>query len=627
MTASDSELNHTGLEQATGAEAAAAEVAAPDDYAVGRGKPPKAHQFQKGNRANPGGKKRKVKGSEEVVPQLPNDSLHGMLMAETQRMVRVKAGGRYVEIPAMQVAFRAVAMRAAQGNRLAMATLARLVMQSEAAEARAAGAGAASAPASSRHAAWDTPHVPASAVPGYAAAVEYKEVWTRVLTKAALLTAELATPVPHPDEVMIGHVRGTADWPGAQADDTLSLDQLAATHADLQAELPARRPGIEAMADGYDKAIAWCEWFALVDMRDLIAAHLPARYAWQIHADTRSAAERSRDDALRSMARHDQFLHGVRADRKAADDARQAAMRGPSEARWHGDGGDEGDEDDGSEGADKEDGDEAGRRALPKVEITGNPARAVAEASAYCDAWTEVIELTEGMKIRIEPPMPPPGDVVIDADLRTVVYREPPEPGRRATLKNLRATLTGMKAKAAEYNADIICAPLPRFAEMAEGKRDDMLTMCAVVEWHLGKFADEGHEPAAAPPPPSAASRARTVAVASAYRAAWLEMLEQAEILEVQPGKPMPPPEDVMIDTEAVMVTYRTPPAPGQRATLTSLRATLARMKDLADGHDGAMASAPYPQRMFIYQRRRDEAFRYCDIIERHLAGVERKDR
>ncbi|MGY4396028.1 hypothetical protein ACVWZA_001201 [Sphingomonas sp. UYAg733] len=478
MTTQESELNRTEHAEATGATASAA----PDDYAVGRGKPPKTHQFQKGNRANPGGKKRKVKSCEEVVPQLPNESVHGMLMAEAMRMVRVKAGGRVVEIPAMQAAFREIAMKAARGNRLATATLARLVMQSEAAEARAAAQAQAQTPAPSPHP-WDVRRGPEGAAPGYETAVEYKEVWTQLLTRAKPLNSELAAPVPHPDDVRIGSVRGTADWPGAEPGAPLLLDRLAATHAELQAELPARRPGIEAMVEGYDKAAAWCDWFALVDVRDLIARHLPQRYARQIHTDRRSAEERARDNALRSMAEHDRRRHKMRLEREASDRARAAAMRLPEEPRWHGDGGDD----------EAEDGSEALPPTVPPVvEIAGDPARAVAEAGVYLEAWAEVLDVTEGMTIRMEPPMPPPDDVVIDARLRTVVYRKPPAPGQRATLANLRATLTRLKAAAAEYNADIICASLPRFAEIAERKRDEMLALCAVVEWHLGGVADGG---------------------------------------------------------------------------------------------------------------------------------------
>jgi hypothetical protein len=465
MTTSDCELNRT--------DPAETRESPPGDYEVGRGKPPRAHQFQKGNRANPGGKKRKVKPSDELVPQLPAESVHQMLMAEANRMVRVKAGGRFVEVPAMQAAFREIAMKAARGNRLATATLARLVMQSEGVEARAAAERAAAAPAPSHQPTRSGTRVPAGAQPGYEAAVEYREVWARLLTRAALEKADIAAPAPHPDEVTIGQVRGTVGWPGAQPGETLSLDGLAATHAEWQAALPARRAVIEAMLEGYDKAVAWCEWFALDDARQLIAAHLPQRYAGQIQADTRRSEERARDRSLRTMAQHDRERH----ERRVREDALRERERERAAGLAPREGDEDGDDDDGTD---------------------------------------------------------------------------------------------------------------------------------------------------AATPGAGAAGPSRTVAAASAYRAAWLDLREASEALEVQPGAPMPPPEDVIIDAEAGTVTYRTPPPAGQRATLASLRATLTRMKALAAGHDAAMACAPYPQRMFIAQRRRDEALRYCAVIERHLGGVKR---
>jgi hypothetical protein len=232
MTISESELNQV-------------EAAETGDYAVGYGKPPAEHRFKKGNRANPGGKRRKILPAEDVVPQLAVDSVHEMLMAEARRMVRVKAGGRMVEIPALQSAFREVALKAARGNRLAMATMVQLVMRSEAAERTAAAEReAASAKAKAKADAegglglnppWNTVfdlswNQPVK-FPAMKAAEKYKEIWTLVLSRAAALNAELAAPVPHPDDVTIARVRGAAHWPGSAPEEMLSLDQLAATHA------------------------------------------------------------------------------------------------------------------------------------------------------------------------------------------------------------------------------------------------------------------------------------------------------------------------------------------------------------------------------------------------------------
>ncbi|WP_210275203.1 DUF5681 domain-containing protein [Sphingomonas sp. So64.6b] len=457
--------------------AGAVESAASCDDAVGHGKPPREHQFKKGNRASVEGKRRKVKAAEEVVPQLPNESVHGMLMAEAMRMVRVKAGGRLVEIPAMQAAFREIAMKAARGNRLAAATLARLIMQSEAAEARAA-ALAPVKPAAPSWAELEARRARAFQSEEFKAAEEYKEVWTQVLTKTAKLKAELTAPVPHPDEVRIGRVQGTADWPGAQPDEMLSLDGLAATHAELQADLPVRRPAIEAMVESYDKAAAWCEWFALNDIRDLIADHLPERYAGQVQADTRAAEVRARDRSLRSMAEHDRRQHERRIEMDAAAAARAKAARALALSRDWSEIRRDGDEEAAGDGTER-----IARVAKPVSKITG-PARTVAEASAYRAAWLEVLKATEEMEYDLKP-VPPPEDVIINAAAKTVTYRVPPEAGQGATLNSMRATLATLKELAMTHEGAMGLHAEPYHMFIAQRRRDNALKLCAVIERHL----------------------------------------------------------------------------------------------------------------------------------------------
>ncbi|MGY4397428.1 hypothetical protein ACVWZA_002622 [Sphingomonas sp. UYAg733] len=460
MTMAETELNRTGHD------------AAPDDYVVGRGKPPRAHQFKKGNRANPGGK-RKVKRSADAVPRLPAGSVPEMLMVEATRMVRVKAGGRVVEIPALQAAFREIAMKAARGNRLATITLARMMMHWEAAAQSEAEPAPAQGSASSPTAAKERQTRP-SPSEDYQAAEQYKEVWTQILTEAAAQEIEIAAPVPHPDDVTLGRVRGVATWPGAAPGMTLSLAGLAARHAELRAELPARRPAIEAMLEGPAKASAWCDWFARVDVRDLIAAYLPERYAAQIQRDDRGPDERSRDRSLRALAAHDRREHEVYLERRAAIDAREAAA----------------------------------------------------------------------------------------------LRDRPDDPGDAGAATEIAARETALVA-------GIATGPTP------------------------------------------------SVAAASTYRAAWLELREAATTLEVQPGEAVPPPEEVIVDTEAGTVTYRTPPPAGQSATPASLRGTHAAIRQFAAVQEGWAACATDPQDQTRSRRRRDEALKYCAIIERHLAAIE----
>ncbi|QNA86442.1 hypothetical protein G4G27_22510 [Sphingomonas sp. So64.6b] len=526
-----------GGDGGNGGGGAATESAAARGYAVGHGKPPLAHRFGKGNRANPGGKK-KVRPCGEVVPRLPAESVHEMLMAEAMRMVRVKAGGRFVEIPAMQAAFREIAMKAARGNRLATATLARLVMQSEAAHgavaeaaqgaaAEAARGGVAEAPVATlpRAPSWDTPQGPAGAPAGlqepgsggpgfdwagpeepasaqskFVAAVEYKAVWTRILTEAATLDAEIAAPSPHPDDVAIGRVRGIASWPGKTERWVLDLDSLAQLYAGLQKEWPARRPGIEAMPDGYEKAVAWCEWFAVDDARALIARHLPQRYAGKIEPDVRSPAERLRDQNLRIMAAYDRERHERQRASEAASKARNAA-REAGEVPGDGDHGGSGGGNDGcgNDGCGNDgcggnegrpdaggDGNDRAKRAAPVVKplvgrLGNGPPRTVLEAAIYCQAWRELLRTAgkTGLKLK---PMPPPEDVLINGEDDKIDYRVPLEPDKRATLVSLRGTLAKIRRVAAAFNAEVARTTDPDDAGVARRQRDVWLSLAAIIE-------------------------------------------------------------------------------------------------------------------------------------------------
>ncbi|MES2057269.1 MAG: DUF5681 domain-containing protein [Pseudomonadota bacterium] len=493
MTMPEGELNREDAGEAVGATG----DPAGSGYRVGYGKPPIEHRFAKGNRANPGGKRRRVLPADTVLPQLTADSVHEMLVAEARRMVRVKAGGRMVEIPALQAAFRAVAMRAARGNRLAMATMTQLVMRSDATERRAAPEPtSATATATGWFDALRAPEALADAPSAVEAAGEYKAIWTRVLTKAATLGAALAAPTPHPDDITIGLVKGVAHWPGSLPGEMLSLDRLAAMHAELQAELPARRPAIEAMREGYDKAAAWCGWFALDDVRALIAEHLPERYAGQIEPDMRAPEERVRDRSLRSLARYDRERHESQRARGAAARTRAEAAGEPVASQGHdyiGDGGPEAGRTDGRETGPGDAAECAANTAMPVMEaaavVEPDPAPTVAEASIYQAAWLEMLHAAQGMEVGIEAPMPPPDDVIIDAEMETVTYRTPPAPGRYAKLDSLRATLARLTADAARHQRDANWAGQPFFAARSSRRRDDVLALCAVIERHLA-----GHE-------------------------------------------------------------------------------------------------------------------------------------
>lgn len=426
-------------------------VAAPTgDYAVGYCRPPAEHRFRKGQSGNIRGSAR-VAPTAALVPRLPADTLHEMVLAEANRMVRVRVGRRQVEIPAMQAAFREAAMQAAQGDRLAMEAMARLVRR---AEKQAPPAAAAPLPLPAR-----LPHVPATAME---AAAEYKRVWTDLLRAAARGGVAVAPPVPHPDAVTIGYVAGTANWPGAEEGEMLSLDGLSAMHAWWSETLPRERATIEALPEGYDKAAALCDWFARDDARRLVEYYLPERYREAIEAEAVSSEQAYRDRALRTVAE----AEFEEAQREAATDAQT------------------------SRGGDAAD---AGPDAVePSPAPAAPPAPTpeamaqVAEASLYCRAWGQAIAEARRAGIRTECPNPHPDTVTIDAAAGTVTYATPQPPDGGATLDALRGGIARLKAGVARE--DVMIAQWRGYREeiAARRRREDLVRVCAVLERVLG---------------------------------------------------------------------------------------------------------------------------------------------
>ncbi len=73
-------------------------------YKVGHGKPPKAHQFKKGQSGNPSGR---PKGSV---------SLHARFLREAERMIKTKTGEKVVKMAKIEVVIRRLLDAAMQGK-------------------------------------------------------------------------------------------------------------------------------------------------------------------------------------------------------------------------------------------------------------------------------------------------------------------------------------------------------------------------------------------------------------------------------------------------------------------------------------------------------------------------------
>lgn len=417
-----------------------AKAAPAGDYAVGYCRPPAEHRFRKGQSGNPRGSAR-VEPSARLVPRLHADTLHEMVLAEANRMVRVRVGRRRVEIPAMQAALREAALQAAKGDRLAMEAMARLVRR---AQKHAPTAPAAALPA--------RPRLPFEPEGPMEAAAEYKRIWTDILRGADRGGVTIAPPVPHPDAVTIGYVAGTASWPGAEEGEMLSLDGLSAMHAWWSETLPRERETIEALPEGYDKAAALCDWFARDDARRLVEHHLPERYRAAIEAEGVSSEQAYRDRALRTVAEME-FDAAQRAQTEAEE---EEATAGPSPA------------------------------PAPTSPPTPEALAQVAEASLYCRAWSATITEARRAGIRIQCPNPHPELVTIDAEGGTVTYATPQPPGGGATLDALHAGIARLKAEVAREDATIARWRGYREEIAARQRREDLVRVCAVLEQVLG---------------------------------------------------------------------------------------------------------------------------------------------
>jgi hypothetical protein len=85
-----------------------------DDYEVGKGKPPKAHQWAKGQSGNPRGRpKSKNSGSTDVAAIL-------------EAPVKVKVGGKECDMSTFEAGFRQLAKTAVGGNLPAILKFGRL---------------------------------------------------------------------------------------------------------------------------------------------------------------------------------------------------------------------------------------------------------------------------------------------------------------------------------------------------------------------------------------------------------------------------------------------------------------------------------------------------------------------
>jgi hypothetical protein len=221
---------------------------------VGYGKPPKEHQFKKGQSGNPLGRPRKPKSKSSAPNSFGGQPANQILLQEAYRPVLVREGDQTIELPAIQAVFRAMGVSAMKGNRFAQRAIAELVQSVETEDRKL-----------------QLEHLEAM--------ITYKCEWEKAIERARELRLPEPQPIPHPDDVIIDFRSGEAKICGPMTkEDKAKWDRLFEYRDDLQSEVSHFAAAYRKYRNLERKARALEMWILEQKLYDRINDNFPARY-------------------------------------------------------------------------------------------------------------------------------------------------------------------------------------------------------------------------------------------------------------------------------------------------------------------------------------------------------------
>ncbi|MGE3745559.1 MAG: DUF5681 domain-containing protein [Sphingomonadaceae bacterium] len=236
----------------------------PTVHSIGYGKPPVEHRFRKGVSGNPNGRPRKAKGK-SVDLAFGMRPAEEYLKMEAYRPVIIREGDRTIELPTVQAVFRAMAVSAMKGNRLAQQSWAELITRLEAQE-----------------------H--ASYIELLGKSLDYKIAWEREIERCRNAGLPEPTPIPHPDDMIINPDTGRVAIKGPKTkEQKQSFDEALARRAEAQQLVTEAAQAYRSCRSAKSKAMWLDEWHFEQRMFDLINEAVADRYKAKL--ENRSYAE------------------------------------------------------------------------------------------------------------------------------------------------------------------------------------------------------------------------------------------------------------------------------------------------------------------------------------------------